>query len=660
MGSRAREGHGLNMLYFRRLVIEDFGPYRGKQTIEFQREKGVYIVSGQNGRGKTKLHNAFRWALYGKILSRSGAQGASELVNSEARIESGGVGSFSTILDFVHARVDYRLTRRYDERNQPNVSVLLERNNVPLNQVDTDRLLQQIAPDSVSQFFLFDGELLRQYESLLDKDSDQGKKLEEDIERVLGIPIVANALADAEEARAQASRKIAVQASANANTQHLGTALREAGDIRAQLVRDRADTKKSLQQTEARIAEIEEALSAQPRAERLIGQASQLRQQKSDLEAQEGSTRQALADLSGELWMAVLAEPAQERLGAVQAETDRIALQRHEASAAIRDREYLEHHIECPVCERRLDEGERTAILDRVAPRATADHREQLESDWARLRRNSAALMNIARYDGRLVRDRDQALRRVRLELNNVAEEISLLDDQLREVNQEEIRSLSRERDERNIELARHQKRIGEISDMILKQDGRINDLNDNLARLNFKPDPAVKLKQRVTNDLIGLFQQSITVYRRQLRDRVESAASEIFTQLSAEADYARLKITDRYGLEIIDKNGDVVTGRSAGYEHLVALSLISALQGSAAVRGTVVMDSPFGRLDEGHTDRVVAALPLMADQVILLAFDSEFDRMAALRALGSDLVAEFELERISHRNTKIKLREDI
>ncbi|MEU2481890.1 AAA family ATPase [Streptomyces sp. NPDC088190] len=647
------------MLSFRRLVIEDFGPYRGRQTVEFPRERGVYIVSGPNGRGKTKLHNAFRWALYGKILSRAGAQGAREMVNSEARIESGGVGSFSTILEFVHSGIDYRLTRRYDERMQPNVSVLLERNDIPLNQVDADKVLRQIAPDSVSQFFLFDGELLRQYESLLDADSDQGKKLEVDIERVLGIPIVSNALVDAEESRAQASRRIAEQASANANTQHLGAALQEAGDIRAQLVRDRAVAKKSLEQTEARILEVEEALGAQPRAERLIGQVNQLRQQKSDLEMQENSTRQGLADLSGELWMAVLVAPARARQGAVQAETERLGLQLREASAAIRDREHLEHHTNCPVCERQLDEAERTSILGRVTTDASVERREQLEAEWARLRGHSEALTNIAGYDGRLVRERDQALRKVRLDLNTVAEEISLLESQLRDVNQEEIRALSRERDERNLEVARQQKRIGEVSDHIIKQDGRISDLTDNLARLNFKPDPAVKLKQRITHELVGLFQQSIAVYRRQLRDRVESAASEVFAALSSEPDYASLKITDRYGLEIIDKHGAVVTGRSAGYEHLVALSLIAALQGSAAVRGPVVMDSPFGRLDEGHTDRVVAALPRMADQVVLLAFDSEFDRSAALRDLGTDLVAEFELERISHRNTKIKLREE-
>jgi DNA sulfur modification protein DndD len=144
------------------------------------------------------------------------------------------------------------------------------------------------------------------------------------------------------------------------------------------------------------------------------------------------------------------------------------------------------------------------------------------------------------------------------------------------------------------------------------------------------------------------------------LRERIENLASEIFVDLAADPEYTRLKITDRYGLQIIDAHDQIVTGRSSGYETLVALSLIAALQRSAAVRGTVVMDSPFMRLDGVHTNNAISVLPRMADQVILLMFDTEFDPEEARRALGTDLVAEYELTRVSHRSTKVLLRGDL
>src|SRR3954453_21175197 len=157
------------MLTLQQLTLQDFGPYQGRQEVVFNRDSGVYIVYGPNGRGKTTLHNAFRYALYGEILGRRRAEHARELVNSEARKQAG-YGSFETTLDFQHQGLRYRLTRRYDEREHPPELCLLERDGTPMSQDETEKALQIIAPASVSQFFLFDGELLRRYEDLLDDD----------------------------------------------------------------------------------------------------------------------------------------------------------------------------------------------------------------------------------------------------------------------------------------------------------------------------------------------------------------------------------------------------------------------------------------------------------------------------------------------------------
>ncbi|MFD9096420.1 AAA family ATPase [Streptomyces collinus] len=645
-------------MYYRRLVIEDFGPYRGKHIIDFPREKGVYIISAPNGLGKSKLQAAFRWALYGKLVGRLGPLKPAELANSEAKRESGGTGSFSTTLELVYSGSTYKLTRRYDERRSPTTSVLLERDGVPLSQVETTKVLREIAPDSVSQFFLFDSELLRDYELLLAENNDRGELLEQAIERVLGIPLVANAVVDAEEARAQASKKVAAQAAADRNTEEIGNALRDANDLRAQMIRDRAEIKALQEKAEERIAEIEEALTAQPRAERLMADLERLRRQKADLEASGVSARQALAELSEELWMAVLAEPAQELLLRTQNEAERVVRNLRSAAAAVRDREHLAQHADCPVCSRDLNESERSTLLERAV--FNSGETEDLEAQWGRLRGHTHVLSAIAAYDGRVVHVRDQDLRRIRLAINDTEAEIEAIQDQLRDVDQAEFRSLVRERDDRVVEVSRHKERSDAIGRDLLEQDSRISDLNKNLARYDFKADPAVDLKLRVSDDLVRLFQQSIATYRSRLRERIENLASEIFVDLAADPEYARLKITDRYGLQIIDAHDQIVTGRSSGYETLVALSLIAALQRSAAVRGTVVMDSPFMRLDGVHTNNAISVLPRMADQVILLMFDTEFDPEEARRALGTDLVAEYELTRVSHRSTKVLLRGDL
>ncbi|MGB8381754.1 MAG: hypothetical protein WCG47_10970, partial [Dermatophilaceae bacterium] len=131
-------------------------------------------------------------------------------------------------MDFEHEGASYRLTRRYDEREQPHELALLERDGVPMSQDDSEKALQIIAPYSVSQFFLFDGELLRQYENLLDRDSEEGAALEQSIERVLGIPIVGNAKTDVTDIWHRAEKQLAEQYAAHDETRRMGLSLNEA------------------------------------------------------------------------------------------------------------------------------------------------------------------------------------------------------------------------------------------------------------------------------------------------------------------------------------------------------------------------------------------------------------------------------------------------
>ena len=98
-----------------------------------------------------------------------------------------------------------------------------------------------------------------------------------------------------------------------------------------------------------------------------------------------------------------------------------------------------------------------------------------------------------------------------------------------------------------------------------------------------------------------------------------------------------------------------LVTGRaSAGQEHVVALALMAALQRNAPIGGPIVMDSPFGRLDEGHTSRIIGTLPDMADQSVLLVYRAEVDQETLRSALGARQLREYRLDRVTSRHTRI------
>ena len=80
----------------------------------------------------------------------------------------------------------------------------------------------------------------------------------------------------------------------------------------------------------------------------------------------------------------------------------------------------------------------------------------------------------------------------------------------------------------------------------------------------------------------------------------------------------------------------------------------MGALQANAPLRGPIVIDSPFGRLDRGHTRNIVRTLPAMAKQVVLLVYDDELPPDLARDELRGKLRGEWKLERRTARHTDL------
>ena len=57
-------------MYINRIILRNFRIYNGENRLEFPQKinKNVFIVSGNNGYGKTTLLTALIWGLYGKLM----------------------------------------------------------------------------------------------------------------------------------------------------------------------------------------------------------------------------------------------------------------------------------------------------------------------------------------------------------------------------------------------------------------------------------------------------------------------------------------------------------------------------------------------------------------------------------------------------------------
>ena len=180
------------------LTVENFMPYKGEATLAFPQDpmRNVMVVFGDNMRGKTSLLNALRWVFYGKALGRHLRElPLHELLNREATLE--GCWTMDVSVQFEAEGHLYDLRRRATKRAivaQPTrpedfeVLVALKKDGIPVAGNLVDAEINRFAPEQVSRFFLFDGELLQEYETLLIEGSEQGKRIKEAIEQVLGVP----------------------------------------------------------------------------------------------------------------------------------------------------------------------------------------------------------------------------------------------------------------------------------------------------------------------------------------------------------------------------------------------------------------------------------------------------------------------------------------
>ena len=90
-----------------RLTISAFGPYGDEATVNFSKlgERGLYLITGDTGAGKTSLFDAITFALYGRA---SGESRSADMLRS--RYAAADTPTFVE-LDFVHHGQHYIVRR---------------------------------------------------------------------------------------------------------------------------------------------------------------------------------------------------------------------------------------------------------------------------------------------------------------------------------------------------------------------------------------------------------------------------------------------------------------------------------------------------------------------------------------------------------------------
>jgi DNA sulfur modification protein DndD len=642
------------MLTLRRLEVEGFGLYADRAVLEFP-EQGVTVVYGDNMRGKTHMMNAIRYAFFGEIHGHGGRiRGTLSACNRD--LVAQGKYGFSVALSVTYEGQDYDLVREAKPKvdapdgDEDFTSTLsMRRGGVVLGPAERNSVLPAMLPKSIARFFLFDGELLDQYAELL-VESEEGRLISEAIEQILGVPILRDARDHLTVLGSEASRAKAAEASKHQKTQALGVSLQQANDTRQAHVDELDRAKERLEDLYAEREEIETELRRQEVYAIAVDRLDIARKdRKAARETQEAQKAELKATMA-EAWRTALD-------GAVATTKDkaRDAVQDAFALIATSLRAKAVDTSHCATCEQDVPEAVRVQLAATLPSDANAVTVTGDSVGMTALARASE-LDGFQRKDVRgEVRLIWEAIRAARIAEAGAEGRIADANKTLDGRDPGELRRRKTTLTELGGKIQASQDAIKAHEEMIVEQDEAIARFSKRLAAAGTPELAAFELRERVLARAHAVFEAAVERYKAELRGRVEASATDLFLKMTTEKqEYARLSINDHYGLTIIHTDGRAEDSRSAGAEQVVALALMGALQANAPLRGPIVMDTPFGRLDPNHTTNVVTALPTMAEQVVLLVQEGEIDRGNVREILGPHLKKEYQLDKQSARRTSV------
>lgn len=638
-------------MIFKSLTLDNFRVFNGCHTIELapRRDgllsKPIVLFGGLNGAGKTSILSAIRIALLGRravsnsFSKKDYQEYLTEQINSSA-IKDDDKAPATIKLEFTHTHQGehsvYTVHRTWSDTDDEKVS--LYKNNEldkSLNSEQVQSFLHDLVPPGIGDLFFFDGEKI----AALAED-DTGAYLKEAVEKLLGIDVV-NRLKDDldiyvkqinKNASDTKTKKLISELEAEKTSLlNLAHAEREReAEIKTKLV----DIERSIKTQEQKIQDKGGAWAATKNDEK--NKAEKLIKQISELESQ------LLRELDG-------AFP--------------IALAPKAMSSLIKTLEDEEAAKEEMAFYSKLDKnlpGLDAFLIDQtgvVADGISLDIKAYFESLASH--DHDSVQLDISRTDL-------ASIKAQMLEADEANKRCKALSSQLRAA-EELLESLSV-----NIQRAPDEAELSELYEHLRQLDGEKYKLKqtylDHLQSAKDAINKALEIAKRLeklyvsqkteasvatamervdsTNEVLQEFSQDLTAMRvRQLEELFAKSYRKLARKedlkLSAKIDPSTFDVT------LIDDEERAINRKSlsAGEKQIFAFAVLEALGKLSGKVLPVVIDTPLGRLDSKHRDKLVKHyFPAASEQVILLSTDTEVDE-DFFNAIESDVSHAYEIE---------------
>ncbi|MBD2315114.1 DNA sulfur modification protein DndD [Desertifilum sp. FACHB-1129] len=653
---------------FLELVLENFGPYVGRQTINLSpdREEQSYpiiLVGGMNGGGKTTLMDAIRLALYGSRAqcSTRGSLSYPEFLSQCVNRHTPPNDSTRVELLFEHLqydrRVEYRIVRywkRSPKEGKDTLGILEGDWKDETLAQNWDEYIENLLPLGISSLFLFDGEQVKELAEL----EAPPPMVVDAIQSLLGLELAERLAVDLDILMAR-KRKEMASAKELSEIEEIEQRL-EQSHLEQQAVKQEIEDLQELFRV-AKLRETEAFERFISEGGKIAGERAKLDQQLADTHKKAQDIREALCEVAGGVLPLVLIQPLLEEAIA-QGDRELRALSAKMAQGAIqeRDRRLLDRLQQMDLGADSLAqvqaflEAENQALNAEIA---------QTEEAW--LEADAATLDRLRFILNHQLQAQVQSTTMLLNDLDDQEGQIESLDRQIStaaspeiyEQLQAEVRKTQAESARIEAALEEKNRRLRELETTLEATKKELaNYGKQNLTRQNLRHllDSAEKVQQT-----LKLFKQKLTLKKL---NKLEVQVTECFRYLLHKSDLVHRIMIDagNFSLTLYDPQGQFVPKHrlSAGEKQLLAIAFLWGLARVSGRQLPVAIDTPLGRLDSSHRQNLVERyFPSASHQVILLSTDTEIGKteVATLReqeAIAREYLLKYDAK---HRQTTVE-----
>jgi len=599
-------------------------------------ERNTTIIHGNNGAGKTSLLNAFTWVLYEKFTAAFASE--ESLVNKRAISEANPNERVECWVEIVweHDQKRYRAKRECHaykgetiEQGESRISMYFagDDGNWKLPQEYAEDIIGKILPESLHQYFFFDGERIERIVR-----SDNKVEIAEATKTMLGVEVLNRSIKHLNEAK-----------------KTLEDELKAIGDIETkELLKQQQQKQKEVDRLENRQTEISQELANQETLKREtsnrfrdISGAKDLEERRKELEELKAANRERLKKSKETLYRAISSKGYTVLACELTAEFREIVTdlkQRGELTAGI-SREFIYQLLNSGRC---LCGADLTA----------GTHFHENVSNWLD-KANIAAVEETAIRVSAQVDEIDQQAKsfwedvdKEQANINQLRQEISQIDDQLENIGEqlrknpaEEIRNLQKRLDEIESKIRELTLEEGENKQKISDLTGEMEIFAKQIAKQQMNEEKQVLAQRRIatTQDAITRLGEYKSRLDKHFRIQLEKRVQEIFTSISFKPYLP--KLSEKYELNLVENTSgkEASVAASTGENQILSLSFIGGIIDRVrewskeemmvpdSSTFPIVMDSPFGSLDEIYRRQIAKIIPRLANQLVVLVTKTQW-----------------------------------